>query len=618
MKFFTKLLSFFALHLFTILILSSNVKAQTFPVDSVLFNGDPNKFINIVFMGDGYQQNELPSFDTAVQNTSNYLFKSSPFKEYKNYFNVFGIKVSSAESGADHPNLAPDCPTTSSHPVLSVNTYFNSTFDYSSIHRLLVPTNSSAINNVIINNFPTYDQKTMLVNSPYYGGSGGSTATASLNAYSAEIMVHEIGHSFANLADEYWAGNGYADEKANMTQQKNSTLVKWKNWIGTGGVGIYQYCCGGNSASWYRPHNSCKMQKLGQDFCPVCKETIALAILQKFGTPIASFLPNQSVISVTVDSIKFRINLYKPNPNTLRTKWFLNGKKIAMNVDSLTITSIQLIVGNNSISVQVLDTSSFIRADSHAATNTFSVNWTVCLLPLEAGAISGTATVCQGQNAVTYSVPAIKNATFYTWTLPGGAKGTSKSNSITINYDTSSISGIISVKGNNVCGDGAISTFAVIVNAKPSTPIISGVGSILHSDAPNGNQWYSQIGILNGAINQNYTVTANGDYYVIQTLSGCSSNESNIIKVDLTGIEIIDENRIIKIYPNPVSTELIIEMEGNTEKLNFEIVNANGQVVFKGNFIKKTTLHTNGLPAGIYLVKLENGKTFEFKKILKE
>lgn len=238
--------------------------------------------------------------------------------------------------------------------------------------------------------------------------------------------------------------------------------------------------------------------------------------------------------------------------------------------------------------------------------------------PATAGTITGTATVCQGQNAVTYTVPTIANATSYIWTLPSGATGTSTTNSITVNYGTTATSGSIAVKGNNTCGNGATSTLAISVNVKPTTPIISLVGNILHSDAISGNQWYDQIGSISAATNQDYTVTVNGDYYVFVTLLGCSSEQSNTINVVLTGIDVIDNDRTIKVYPNPVSNELIIEIAGNNEKINFDILNAIGQVVFKGNLVEKTTVQTSNFVLGVYLIKLENGKTFEFKKIIKE
>jgi len=85
-----------------------------------------------------------------------------------------------------------------------------------------------------------------------------------------------------------------------------------------------------------------------------------------------------------------------------------------------------------------------------------------------------------------------------------------------------------------------------------------------------------------------------------------------------TGVENYVKPEAISIYPNPVSYELNIEIEGNIEQVNFEIFNSIGQVVFKGNLVEKTTIQTSNFEFGIYLIKLENGKVFEFKKIIKQ
>ena len=252
----------------------------------------------------------------------------------------------------------------------------------------------------------------------------------------------------------------------------------------------------------------------------------------------------------------------------------------------------------------------------NGAISTFAV--TVNSLPATAGTITGTATVCQGQNAVIYTVPTIANATSYVWTLPSGATGTSTTNSIAVSYGTSAVTGNITVKGTNTCGNGATSTYAVTVNPLPATPFITLNGNVLHSDAPLGNQWYNQSGLLSGATIQNYTPLANGDYYVIVTLLGCSSDTSNIINVVLTGIEETEKNKNIKVYPNPFKNELIIESKGNTEILNFEILNAIGQIVYTSKMLDKTNILTDNFTQGIYLIRFKNNKTFETIKIIKE
>ncbi len=313
---------------------------------------------------------------------------------------------------------------------------------------------------------------------------------------------------------------------------------------------------------------------------------------------------------------------------------------------------------------------------------------TVTPLVSAAGTITGSTTVCQGETSVTYNVPSITNATSYIWTLPSGATGTSTTNSIDVDFGTTAISGDISVKGTNSCGDGSASTLAisvvpappanagndtiicpgssislnatggnsyswsngvnqgvpfypvsselyyvtvsngfctsvdsilVTISTPPAAPVIYQVGSDLHSTAPTGNQWYNDNGLILGATSQIYTPTLTNHYFVILTDTlGCISDTSNILYVVVTGITEALDGNYIKIYPNPVSNELVIEIDGNNKKFNFEILNTIGQVVLKGNLVEKTTVQTGNFSPGVYLIKLENGKTFEFKKIIKE
>ncbi len=73
-----------------------------------------------------------------------------------------------------------------------------------------------------------------------------------------------------------------------------------------------------------------------------------------------------------------------------------------------------------------------------------------------------------------------------------------------------------------------------------------------------------------------------------------------------------------KIYPNPVSNLLTIELDGNTKKSNFEILNSMGQTVYQGNIVNKTIVSTNNFPSGFYIIKLENGQTYAIKKLIKQ
>jgi len=93
--------------------------------------------------------------------------------------------------------------------------------------------------------------------------------------------------------------------------------------------------------------------------------------------------------------------------------------------------------------------------------------------PDAAGAITGIVTVCQGQSSEIYTVSEIENAVSYIWTLPSGATGTTTTNSITVDFGISALSGNITVKGYNSCGGvGIPSNLGITVNPLPLSSAI--------------------------------------------------------------------------------------------------------------------------------------------------
>jgi hypothetical protein len=360
-------------------------QSQVFPVETIVDNGLATKRVKFVFLSDGYTSAQLPDFITRVTDFKNNLFTQSPFSNYKNFFNIYAIKVPSVESGADHPGRATDITENlTTHPALTVNTYFNTTFDYARIHRLVVPQNGAAINNVLRANFPSYNQGFIFSNSPFYGGSGGTYATSTVEEKSDEVSIHEIGHSFADLMDEYFIDT--QPEAPNRTKTSDPLTVKWKNWVGSNDIGVYKYgdvTVNSIVTSWYRPHEKCKMKVLDVPFCAVCKEAFVNTIYN-IVTPIYSYLP--SSITPTINSTtNFSANLTLPIPNTLQTEWKLNGASIATGVDNVNINPATLPAGNSTLTLFVTDNTPLSRSYLPATGYVFSQTWTIIrgALPLE-------------------------------------------------------------------------------------------------------------------------------------------------------------------------------------------------------------------------------------------
>ena len=250
--------------------------------------------LNIVFLGDGYTAAEAGKFDTDARAKLQTMLADEAFVRFADAANAFAIFVASAESGTDNPaqNIARD-------------TYFNSSFGFNGINRLLtIPPTTPTIKDpaqgtgkviALLQQFvPDYDIVVLLVNTTVYGGAGGFPTVTSLNASSDEILLHELGHSFAGLTDEYvdsavGIGNG-PFEYANATQKTARAQIVWRDFImpttalpTTGAstdanfVGLFE---GSHyrASGIYRPTFNSKMRSLGQPFGPVNLRAFANAI----------------------------------------------------------------------------------------------------------------------------------------------------------------------------------------------------------------------------------------------------------------------------------------------------------------------------------------------------
>ena len=138
-------------------------------------------------------------------------------------------------------------------------------------------------------------------------------------------------------------------------------------------------------------------------------------------------------------------------------------------------------------------------------------------------------------------------------------------------------------------------------------------------NAPSGDVYY-QLEVINpNSVNptkvlssQKIKAEENG---LSNSIISFSSSRSNIATNVISGINELGENKKINIYPNPVKSELRIDFEGGS---TFEILNLMGQIVYNGNLIKNSIVQTSNLSSGVYLIKFKTGKTFEYKKIIKE
>ncbi|MGN0170070.1 MAG: M64 family metallopeptidase [Lachnospiraceae bacterium] len=239
---------------------------------------DKDAFI-LLFFGDGFTESEQDTFYAEAQKTAEYVMQCAPYDEFEDTIKIYAYGVASKESGA----RADKATTQAEADADTRDTYFQTSFWTGGMQRLLYATEEGlskarALRDAVL---PEADFNAIIVNSEVYGGSGGELCVASMNYLSTEMMIHELGHTVGNLADEYWAGGLYAAENVNMSQESDPEKVSWSRFIGKNGIGVYKHNQN-ETTDWYRPSENCKMQYLSPDspFCEVCKEKLRQTFCQ--------------------------------------------------------------------------------------------------------------------------------------------------------------------------------------------------------------------------------------------------------------------------------------------------------------------------------------------------
>jgi hypothetical protein len=131
-----------------------------------------------------------------VQNFVSALQSTPPFGDVWHLINIYRVNILSIENGADDPT---NC---TGGTGATARTYFDGSFCNHNIRRALMVNNTTAIA-VANQQVPEWDMILVLVNSTIHGGTGGTVAVFSLTGTFNEIIIHEMGHTFFNLADEY-------------------------------------------------------------------------------------------------------------------------------------------------------------------------------------------------------------------------------------------------------------------------------------------------------------------------------------------------------------------------------------------------------------------------------
>lgn len=247
-------------------------------------SGDPSKKIDVVFLPDGFTEVEMDKFREAVRSFSKGLLDTAPFTASEDQFNIWLVEAPSPESGTDIPARG-----------IYRQTLFNTGFYTFDSERYNMTLDIKSVRDAAAN--APYDIIIILVNSEKYGGGGVYNYYGCFTAFNRQsigVFIHEFGHTFTWLADEYYtsevAYQDYIDMTVEPIQPNITNLVdfgkKWKKMIrpGTpvptprkpefeGITGAYE---GGlySAKGIFSPMAKCKMNSLVDPFCPVCSKAI--------------------------------------------------------------------------------------------------------------------------------------------------------------------------------------------------------------------------------------------------------------------------------------------------------------------------------------------------------
>jgi hypothetical protein len=192
-------------------------------------NGDPAQKVDLLMLGDGYTAAEHDKFVAKARELTEQLFSTSPFKERRDDFNVWAIAPATAVSGVSRP---------STHTYR--DTALGATYDAFRSERYVLTTDNKSMRRIASS--APYDFIEILTNTDTYGGGGiyGLYATAAANSdWNSYLVIHEFGHHFAGLADEYYtssvayeAPDGVIEPyEPNVTALLDPANLKWRGLV---------------------------------------------------------------------------------------------------------------------------------------------------------------------------------------------------------------------------------------------------------------------------------------------------------------------------------------------------------------------------------------------------
>jgi hypothetical protein len=199
-------------------------------VFKILKSGNPHEKVDIAFVAEGYTSEEEKKVEADLKRFTEVFFSHEPYRTYKGSFNIYGVFKPSGESGCDEPR-----------PGIFKNTALNATFNSLGSERYLLTEDNKSLRDIAA--YVPYDALFIMINHKRYGGGGIYNLYCTFtvdNQWYEYLFLHEFGHSFAGLADEYYTSSvaynefyprGVEPAEPNVTALLDPKNLKWKDLL---------------------------------------------------------------------------------------------------------------------------------------------------------------------------------------------------------------------------------------------------------------------------------------------------------------------------------------------------------------------------------------------------
>ncbi len=278
-------------------------------------NGPSANRVDVVLMGEGYTAGHQKAWDKLAEDVPKYFERQRTFGEYFSYFNFIRANLISAEDGVDGFGRAYD--TALGGRV--TGTYAgNVGIDRSLVHAML-------------DQLPEHDgQAIVFVKLGVLGTGGGGVAT--IGGRSVKTTIHEFGHSFGHLGDEYSTKTherGRVGTAPNVSDTPDPERLPWKHWLDVRGakVGASEGASGQARGAWKPTTSGCVMAS-EEFFCCVCREHLVLRIYSYVDpiddcAPPAHPLSTKQSLVLGEKKLDLTIRAMQPESHDLEVEWWV-------------------------------------------------------------------------------------------------------------------------------------------------------------------------------------------------------------------------------------------------------------------------------------------------------